>query len=151
MSAGIFTMHFRKRALLKYLAVSLIPSLCFVAINLLISALELYPDGERIEYSAFNGGAILFVLIFAVLALPKNHHIVVHENHLTEKDHKQWHIRTVQAAQISHYRKNFLGEIILQDINNQTLLRIEEDMTNFDRFEHWLTSHNIESKLRERY
>ena len=55
-------------------------------------------------------------------------------------------IRKVRADQIEHYYRNFLGEIVLVDADSKKLLCIESNMTNRDRFEQWLTAHNIESK-----
>jgi hypothetical protein len=91
-------------------------------------------------------GFLAFTAVAIAFASTKSHTIVVYENSLIEKDDRKRFIRKVTTEQIHYIRKNFLGEIILYDFDDQRLMCIEPNMDQFDRFEQWLAVHNIESK-----
>ena len=93
-----------------------------------------------------KGFVSAFVAITIFVSLVKNHTIVVYEDSLIEEDFRGRFIRKVFASQVNHYRKNFLNEVTLIDADSKPRLCVEPYMTNRDRFEQWLASHNIESK-----
>ena len=128
MEQTYFVMKPQKRGWVKYAAAGLLAALPFALLN------------------GFGAGALVFLAIAGLCSLVKNHTIVVFENSMTEKDFRGRFIRKVTANQITHYRKNLFGEIILVDFDSKPLLCVESNMTNRGRFEQWLTAHNIESK-----
>lgn len=123
-----YIMKTRKLGLMKYWLIAVFPFLvvCFL----------LGPDAA----------AWVFLPLAVIILIAKDHTIAVFEHSLTEKDFRGRFIRNVNATQIATCRRNALGEIILMDFDSKVLLRIESNMTNRDRFEQWLTAHNIESK-----
>ena len=128
MEQTYFVMKPQKRGWLKYAAAGLLAATPFALLN------------------GFGAGACVFIAIAGLCSLVKNHTIVVFDNSMTEKDFRGRFIRKVTADQITLYRKNHFDEIILIDFDSKPLLCIESNMTNRDRFEQWLTAHNIESK-----
>ena len=90
-----------------------------------------------------------FYLFFTLILIPsmiKHRTILVFDNSLTEKDSEGSFIKEVNAQQIDSFQRTCLGKISLVDRNQVQLLSIKSNMTNRDRFEQWLTAHNIESK-----
>ena len=128
MEKPYFVMIPKRMGIMKYWLLALIPSLlvCFL----------IGPDT----------GTWMFLFLAILPVSAKNHTIVVFDDSLTEKDPRGRFVRKVSASQIVSYRRNILGEISLIDSDSKKLLCVESNMTNRDRFEQWLTAHNIESK-----
>ena len=91
-------------------------------------------------------GAVVFLALAICCSLFKKHNLVVFDESITNKDDRGRFLRKVTLDQISHYRRNFLGEIVLVDAEGNSLLCVEPYLTNRDRFEQWLAAHHIESK-----
>ena len=128
MDETYFTMKTRKLGLAKYWLIAVVPFL-IVAFFL-----------------GLDAAAWVFVPLAAIILFVKDHTITVFDDSMTEKDFRGRFIKKVTVSQIAAFRRNALGELILTDIDCKQLLCIESNMTNRDRFEQWLTSHNIESK-----
>ena len=91
-------------------------------------------------------GAVIFVVLAMLCSLTKKHSLVVFDESITNKDHRGRFLRKVTLDQISHCRRNFLGELVLVDAEGNSILCVEPYLTNKDRFEQWIAAHNIESK-----
>ena len=118
------------RGMLKYMLIVLIPS---VAVGLLMD---------------WDASIWVFIPLGTVMLFPRAHMIVVFDHAFMEK--ATWgskrFICKVSAERISHYRKNALDEIILEDADGRRLLCAESHLSERDRFLEWLAAHNIESK-----
>ena len=92
-----------------------------------------------------DAGIFLFFTLALIPSMIKHRTILVFDNSLTEKDSEGSFINEVNAQQIDSFQRTCLGKISLVDRNQVQLLSIKSNMTNRDRFEQWLTAHNIES------
>ena len=132
MEKTYFTMEPQKFGKIKYVLIALLPA---IIVAFLMD---------------WDAAAWVFILLSAILVFPRDHMIVVFDNSLVEKhiytDTKKLFACKIRSEQISHFRRNRLGEIVLVDADSKDLLCIESNMTNRDRFEQWLAAHHIESK-----
>ena len=146
MAKNTFDMNYQKRGQLKYLALTFLPPIAVLALCYVLAVKGLIPESQ------FLANLIIFVPLGSIVVigyftiLKKQHNVEVKDNTLTEKNWQGAIIQKIKTVQIACYRTNVLGEIILLDKNGSKLLCVESSMTNRDRFEQWLASHNIESK-----
>ena len=131
---------------MKYLLITIVPPLAVMYLPMLLMQNGLIPPNRILGLSVFYGSMAGMVIISYFMIWKKNHIIEVRDNTLTEKSWRGTVITTVKTSLVAASHRNFLGEIILLDKENRRLLCIESNMTNRDRFEQWLKSHNIESK-----
>lgn len=130
MEKPFFTMKPRMRGLLKYILLALVPP---AVVGLLMD---------------WDAAAWVFIPLSVVLLFPRSHMVVVFDDAFMEK---QAHggkrlICKVPATRISHYRKNALDEIILEDAHGNKLLCVESLLSDRDRFLDWLAAHHIECR-----
>ena len=146
MSTNSFLMRPQKAGRMKYLILTIFPpiGLMYLVMNLMQNGL--IPQIKALGMFSIYGSMAIMMVISYFLIWKKNHTIEVKDNTLTEKNWRSELSVKIKTSQISGYRRNFLGEIILVDANSKKLLCVESNMTNRDRFEQWLTAHNIESK-----
>ena len=146
MAKNTFDMRYRKEGQLKYLALTFLPPIAVLSLCYVLALKGLIPESQLLANLIIfiPLGSIVVVGYFTILK--KQHSIEVKDNTLTEKNWRGNVITKIKTVQIACYRTNFLGEIILLGKNGTKLLCIESSMTNRDRFEQWLASHNIESK-----
>ena len=130
MEKTFFTMKPRMQGLLKYILMSLIPS---VVVGFLMD---------------WNAAAWVFILLTVILLFPRAHTFVVLDDAIMEKatHGSKRFICKIPAERIDHYRRNSLDEIILEDADGRRLLCVESHLSDRDRFLNWLAAHNIESK-----
>ena len=130
MEKTFFTMKPRMQGLLKYMLMSLIPS---IVVGLLMD---------------WDAAIWVFIPLGTVMLFPRAHMVVVFDHAFMEK--ATWgskrFICKIPAERIDHYRRNSLDEIILEDADGRRLLCAESHLSERDRFLNWLAAHNIESK-----
>ena len=146
MAKNTFNMNVQKQGRMKYLLITIVPPLAVMYLPMLLMQNGLIPPNRILGLSVFYGSMAGMVIISYFMIWKKNHIIEVRDNTLTEKSWRGTVITTVKTSLVAASHRNFLGEIILLDKENRRLLCIESNMTNRDRFEQWLKSHNIESK-----
>lgn len=131
---------------MKYLLLTMFPpiGLMYLVMNLMQNGL--IPQSKALGMFSIYGSMAIMMVISYFLIWKKNHTIEVKDNTLTEKTWRGELSAKVKTTQIAEYRRNFLGEIILMDVDGKKLLCIESNMTNRSRFEQWLVAHHIESK-----
>ena len=146
MAKNTFDMKYQRAGQLKYLALTFLPSITVLALCYVLARKGLIPESRLLANLIIwvPLGSIAVIGYFTILK--KQHNIEVKDNTLTEKNWRGTVITKIKTSQIAGFRKNFLGEILLLDKSDTTLLCIESSMTNLDRFEQWLTAHHIESK-----
>ena len=146
MAKNTFVMKYRQTGRLKYLALTFLPPIFVMALGSVLFQIGLIPPspilGNLLIYIPV--GSIAIIGYFTTLR--KHHTIDVKNNTLLETNWRGKVSTRIKAAQIACFRRNFLGEIILLDRSGSKLLCVESSMTNRDRFEQWLASHNIETK-----
>ena len=128
MEKPFFTMRPQLQGQMKYALLCLLPAIFFVILKQI-------------------GIAVFIFLVFATsCSITKKHTVVVFEESITNKDFRGRFLNKIPLNMICYARRNFLDEIILLDDEGKQLLCVEPYMTNRERFEQWLASHNIESK-----
>ena len=128
MEQTFFTMKPQLRGQMKYAILCLLPSIVFALLKQPLIA------------------ALVFFSLGAYCALSKKHTVVVFSESITNKDYRGRFLCKIPLELICYAKRNFLDEIILLDDEGKQLLCVESNMTNRERFEQWLTAHNIESK-----
>ena len=128
MEKPFFTMRPQLRGQMKYALLCLLPAIVFAMLKQPLIA------------------ALVFVSFGLYCSLFKKHTVVVFPESITNKDYRDRFLNKIPLDLICYARRNILDEIILLDDEGKQLLCVEPYMTNRDRFEQWLASHNIESK-----
>ena len=146
MSTNSFLMRPQKAGRMKYLLLTMFPpiGLMYLVMNLMQNGL--IPQSKALGMFSIYGSMAIMMVISYFLIWKKNHTIEVKDNTLTEKSWRGNIAAKVKSSQIAAFRRNLLDEIVLVDADSKKLLCVESNMTNRDRFEQWLTAHNIESK-----
>ena len=146
MSTNSFLMRPQKAGRMKYLLLTIFPpiGLMYLVMNLMQNGL--IPQSKALGMFSIYGSMAIMMVISYFLIWKKNHTIEVKDNTLTEKSWRGNIAAKVKSSQIAAFRRNLLDEIVLVDADSKKLLCVESNMTNRDRFEQWLTAHNIESK-----
>ena len=143
MVENTFSMSAQKAGRMKYLLLVMgIPLLFMFLLAQLIAAGILPPTKILVEIITYIP-ALMMIALGYPLVFKKNHTIEVDDYALLETDWRGRKHEAIKTEQISSYRQNILGEIILLDENRKPLLCVESNMTNFDAFQQWLVRHDI--------
>lgn len=137
-----FKMEPGKSGRLKYLIMTLLPAYLFTKGIGRLSAIGILPDGQMTGFLTMTLSLALMGTLGYFLVFRKNHIIEVSDLSVAERD---WRgaCRVIPLGKITHYKRNLLNEILLQDENGKTLLCVESNMENMEQFEKWLAAHQI--------
>ena len=141
MAKNTFTMHCQKQGRLKYVLLTLLPPLGLMYLFQYLLERRVLPANSITGVLCVALPLVAILFLSHYLIFRKNHTIHVENNTITEVNWRGQEFCRVKASQIQAVRRNFLGEIILLDINGSRLLCIESNMSNLDRLQQWLAEH----------
>lgn len=127
---------------IRYILLAMVPPLVLVFLLQELMKDGVIPGGAW-EWLYCLGCLALMALLLYFLLLKKRHKIQIEGNTLTEISWLGKEICTFPVTRIGSYRRNGLKELILLDKNGKRLVKIEANMTNFDRFRKWLEKNDI--------
>ena len=133
---------------MRYLLLTIIPPTAAMEAVLLLMQNGLIPQSKVLGLTSVCGSMAAMLVLGYFLIFRKNHTLTFDPTGVQEVSWRRQETRH-SLLDIRSCRRNFLGEYILLDGEGKRVFCVEPNMTNRDRFELWLESHHIESKVKE--